>query len=148
MFGHVIMLGVAVSSSLVSASVARVPCGSLANHSPLLPDNVSSLTATPVAIAALEVGSTSYNNTIAVCRVTGSIKFGCKGNNTLNFEVWLPDELDWNQRYLSVGECPPRCLSPYWTLLTCEHLGNGGFAGTIDYAAMLTNLNSGYAVGG
>lgn len=26
--------------------------------------------------------------------------------------------------------------------------GNGGFAGTIDYASMLSNLNSGYAVGG
>jgi hypothetical protein len=26
--------------------------------------------------------------------------------------------------------------------------GNGGFAGIIDYATMLTNLNDGFAVGG
>ncbi|KAH8886148.1 tannase and feruloyl esterase [Thozetella sp. PMI_491] len=116
--------------SLLSVAAARVTpdsCSGLQRQHPDLPENVSFNTSW-VAPGALQIGSTSYNNTQSLCRVVGVVKYGCKRNSTLNFEVWLPDESQYNRRYLSVG--------------------NGGFAGNIEYGAMLTNLNSGYAVGG
>jgi feruloyl esterase len=53
----------------------------------------------------------------ALCRVSGFVK------PEVNFEVWLP--ANWNRKFLMVG--------------------NGGLAGTIAYAAMLTPLARGYA---
>ncbi|KAK7432952.1 hypothetical protein QQZ08_000423 [Neonectria magnoliae] len=83
--------------------------------------------ATSIAVGDLEAGTVSGNK-VALCRVAGTIPYGPKKANTLNFELWLPEGSKYNGRYVSVG--------------------NGGFAGSIDYAAMLNNLNSGYAVGG
>ncbi|CAM1504986.1 Fc.00g106230.m01.CDS01 [Cosmosporella sp. VM-42] len=83
--------------------------------------------ATIVAAGQLKAGTDSENE-VALCRVVGSILYGPEGNNTLNFELWLPEKSKYNGRYVSVG--------------------NGGFAGTIDYGAMMDNLNKGYAVGG
>ncbi|KAF2096431.1 tannase and feruloyl esterase [Rhizodiscina lignyota] len=83
--------------------------------------------------SSLEVGTLNLTgvtgtNNYSLCRVIGTIAYGTKYNNTLNFELWLPDSSNYNGRYLSIG--------------------NGGFAGTIDYETMMTNLNGGYAVGG
>ncbi|KAM0816007.1 putative Tannase and feruloyl esterase [Seiridium cardinale] len=83
---------------------------------------------TSVAVGTLKIASTAYNNTATLCRIIGVMKYGEFNNNTLNFEVWLPPEASYNSRYLSVG--------------------NGGFAGSIDYSSMLKNVNNGYAVGG
>lgn len=41
-------------------------------------------------------------NLSTFCRVIGRIPYG--PNNTLNFEVWLPDTESYNERYISVGE--------------------------------------------
>ncbi|KAF2996736.1 hypothetical protein E8E13_006227 [Curvularia kusanoi] len=79
-----------------------------------------------LGIAPIAAQNLTESNTGPFCRVVGRIPYGA--NNTLNFEVWLPEER-YNHRYLSVE-------------------GNGGFAGTIDYAAMVMNLNTGFAVGG
>ncbi|KAF3039423.1 hypothetical protein E8E12_009311 [Didymella heteroderae] len=77
-------------------------------------------------ISAVAAQNVTENNLATFCRVIGVIPYGA--NNTLNFEVWLPELESYNERYLSVG--------------------NGGFAGTIDYQAMASNLNTGFAVGG
>lgn len=58
------------------------------------------------------------------CRARGVIK--PSADSHINIEVWLPPPSTWNGKYQGVG--------------------NGGFAGTLSYAAMGTALESGYAV--
>ena len=57
------------------------------------------------------------------CRVAGTIK--PSADSDIQFEVWLPEEADWNSRYLGVG--------------------NGGFAGSISYAGTASAVKRGYA---
>lgn len=57
------------------------------------------------------------------CRVTGTIK--PSADSDIRFEVWLPDEADWNSRYLGAG--------------------NGGFAGSINYGGIAAAVQNGYA---
>lgn len=56
------------------------------------------------------------------CRVTGVIR--PSSDSDIRFEVWLP-ETGWNGKYLGVG--------------------NGGFAGSIDFRTLGGNLKNGYA---
>lgn len=58
----------------------------------------------------------------AFCRVIGVIK--PSSDSLIHFEVWLPVS-NWNEKYLGVG--------------------NGGFAGAIDFDSMGGNLKRGYA---
>src|SRR6185437_3737335 len=60
----------------------------------------------------------------AFCRVAGVIK--PTSDSDIRFEVWMPAS-DWNGKYLGVG--------------------NGGFAGSIDFNSMAGNLKRGYATG-
>ena len=53
-------------------------------------------------IPAVAAQNLTISNTKPLCRVVGQIPYG--ENNTLNFEVWLPEAEDYNQRYLSVGK--------------------------------------------
>ena len=57
------------------------------------------------------------------CRVAGTIRPST--DSDIRFEVWLPEEADWNGRYLGAG--------------------NGGFAGSINYGGISTGVRSGYA---
>jgi hypothetical protein len=57
------------------------------------------------------------------CRIAGTIR--PSNDSDIQFEVWLPDEANWNSRYLGAG--------------------NGGFAGTINYAGIGSALRRGYA---
>jgi hypothetical protein len=61
----------------------------------------------------------------AFCRVAGVIRPA--KHSEIRFEVWLPAS-GWNGKLLSTG--------------------NGGFAGSIEYAAMAQNLRRGYATAG
>ena len=63
-----------------------------------------------------------YENLPPFCRIAGVIK--PTGDSYIRFEVWLP-ALGWNWKYLGVG--------------------NGGFAGSIDYNTLAGNLRRGYA---
>ncbi|GJC95900.1 carboxylic ester hydrolase [Colletotrichum higginsianum] len=69
-------------------------------------------------------------NSVAFCRVNGSVPY--PEDNTVFFEVWLPEADSYNDRFLAVD------LSQ----------GNGGMAGRIDYAAMVENVNKGFATAG
>ena len=55
--------------------------------------------------------STAIQNLPKFCRVTGTLR--PSADSDIRFEVWLPEEADWNGRYLGAG--------------------NGGFAGSINY---------------
>ncbi|KAK2035051.1 tannase and feruloyl esterase [Colletotrichum zoysiae] len=97
----------------------------------ILPDLITSSVSNLGSVEAAFVPTNSLNvsgtfNSVAFCRVNGSVPY--PENNTVFFEVWLPDTAVYNGRFLAVG--------------------NGGMAGTIDYAAMLENASKGFATAG
>lgn len=97
-------------------------CSSLAHHPCLRQSNAKFLNSTYYPEKALNASS-NFNN-IPFCEVYGSVAYG--KNDTLIFALWLPDQADYEDRFLAVG--------------------NGGMAGYIDYIGMLAQLNSGLGV--
>jgi feruloyl esterase len=59
----------------------------------------------------------------SLCRVNGYIT--ASADSHISFEVWLPPKDVWNHRYQAVG--------------------NGGLSGALNYRAMLSGFNRGYA---
>ncbi|EFQ25115.1 tannase and feruloyl esterase [Colletotrichum graminicola M1.001] len=97
----------------------------------VLPDLIRSSILTLGSVETGFVPTNSLNvsgtfNSVSFCRVNGSVPY--PENNNVFFEVWLPDTDVYNARFLAVG--------------------NGGMAGTIDYVAMLENINKGFATAG
>ncbi|KAI5247141.1 tannase and feruloyl esterase [Aureobasidium subglaciale] len=68
-------------------------------------------------------GKDNIYNRYAFCEVEGVLSYG--SNSTLHFSVYLPDASSYNGRFMAVG--------------------NGGMAGTLDKAALMQQLNSGFA---
>jgi len=60
---------------------------------------------------------------VGLCRVAGTIKPG--QNSNVRFEVWIPTDGTWNGKY--------------------QQVGNGGFAGSIQFAAVANATSRGYA---
>jgi len=67
-------------------------------------------------------GAPSYKNLPAFCRVAGVIK--PSSDSVIQFEVWMPSS-GWNGRFQGVG--------------------NGGFAGSINYVGLRDEVAAGYA---
>ncbi|OJD29150.1 tannase and feruloyl esterase [Diplodia corticola] len=112
----------AQSSPFVLGS-SRARCAELKEKHP--PDGDIVVTGvTFIDAFALNVSGTF--NTRPFCRLASRLAYG--SDDVLNFEVWLPDNVEYNGRYLAVG--------------------NGGMAGTIDNATMVEYLNEGFAVAG
>ncbi|KAL0931100.1 feruloyl esterase [Colletotrichum truncatum] len=117
-----------VTASSAAPSSSTPDCAALAD---LVKTSVPALVAVESAfVAANTVNASSIFNTASFCRVNGTIPY--PENNTVLFEVWLPEASSYNGRFLAVG----------------RQLGNGGLAGKIDYAAMVENLNKGFATAG
>ncbi|CAG8372342.1 unnamed protein product [Penicillium salamii] len=80
------------------------------------------------------LNSSGIVNEFTFCRVEGTIHYDQdvtpvdRGPNTLTWNLYLPAPNDYNGRFMAVG--------------------NGGYAGDIDEASMMTQLNFGYAVAG
>jgi feruloyl esterase len=102
-------------------------CTAFAKSLDLSSYNATLLNATYYPVHSLNVSNT-FNN-VSFCEIYTSVSYG-SGNNTLIAATWLPDRLQYNDRFMAVG--------------------NGGMAGTIDYSGMLMQLNSGmgFAVAG
>ncbi|KAJ5766238.1 uncharacterized protein N7511_003854 [Penicillium nucicola] len=77
-------------------------------------------------------------NQYPFCRIKGHIRYS--GNNSLGFELWLPEKESYNERYLVAAPNSKKNTTNF------DWKGNGGLAGTIDTSTMLLNLNRGYAV--
>jgi feruloyl esterase len=60
---------------------------------------------------------------VPLCRVAGTIKPGAGSN--VHFEVWIPTDGNWNGKY--------------------QQVGNGGFAGSVQFAAVANAASRGYA---
>ncbi|KAH8807162.1 tannase and feruloyl esterase [Xylogone sp. PMI_703] len=65
-------------------------------------------------------------NDVAFCQVAASVSYTNK--DTLNFQLWLPEESIYQGRFMAVG--------------------GGGMAGVIDASNMMQQLNKGFAVAG
>jgi len=64
--------------------------------------SVTLIRSTLIAEKTLNISSSL--NTFAFCRVIAKIAYGSNANDTLNFEVWLPDPEDYNGRFMAVGK--------------------------------------------
>ncbi|KAK1536563.1 tannase and feruloyl esterase [Colletotrichum costaricense] len=113
---------------LPTTSVAKAnfstQCDSLPSLIASLASNIGVITTSSIPTHSLNVSGTF--NQVAFCRVNGSVPY--PENNNVFFEVWLPESIAYNDRFLAVG--------------------NGGLAGRIDYASMLENVNKGFATSG
>ncbi|OGE50831.1 hypothetical protein PENARI_c015G04675 [Penicillium arizonense] len=118
---------VAIAALFGVSALAVDPC----THVPALAKQIAEISVTSASWTSrnelvLSGSSTdaALPNQYGFCRVKGHIEYS--GNNSLAFELWLPEQDSYNERYLVAG--------------------NGGLAGTIDTSAMMLNLNRGYAV--
>lgn len=123
---------VSISALLPLASALTLPawtprCESFASSLSLDQYNATLLNATYYPANSLNVSNTF--NDVPFCEIYTSISYG-NGNKTLIAATWLPDQSEYDGRFMAVG--------------------NGGMAGTIDYTGMVTQLNSGlgFAVSG
>ncbi len=88
-------------------------------------DTTTITRAEAVINGTLEAGGQVQQDLPVLCRVEGVMR--PSSDSEIRFEVWLPQS-GWNGRLLGVG--------------------NGGFAGSIDYGEMARYLKRGYAVAG
>jgi hypothetical protein len=104
------------------AAFAASPCESL--NSLKLADTTITLAETVAAgeFAAPKGVSGNFKNVPAFCRVAGTIK--PSSDSDIRFEVWMPSA-GWNGRF--------------------EGVGNGGFAGSINYTSLASEVANGGA---
>jgi hypothetical protein len=111
--------------SLLLTAAAPFLHGACVDLAKLSLPNTEIKTAAPAIEGAIPVPGqqTTLPNLPKFCRVIGSIHPST--DSDIQFEVWLPDQADWNAKYLGVG--------------------NGGFAGSISYSGIASALRRGYA---
>jgi hypothetical protein len=104
--------------------MAQRTCESLSGLK--LPDttivSAKSVPAGPFTMPASPFGPEHAVPLPAFCRVTGVIK--PSADSDIQFEVWMPAS-DWNRKF--------------------DGVGNGGFAGSIDYPDLVAGLRAGFA---
>lgn len=94
--------------------------------------------------ATLIPANSRGGNEYDYCQVIGKVAY--PSNNTLNFQVYLPEATAYTGRFMAVGKIYLACTKVRIQLTFI--LGNGGMAGTIDTSNMLSQLNKGFAVAG
>jgi feruloyl esterase len=116
------MRQIVVLLTALSPVIAAAACKDLAS-TPLPHTTISIAEVEPAGSLAVHGLSAKINNLPAFCRVAGSIHPST--DSDIQFEVWLPEEANWNAKYLGAG--------------------NGGFAGSINYQGIASALRRGYA---
>ena len=123
---HLLAIASAAALSCCVAAEARAAepssCGRIAElHVP----NLTITSATDVAEPTTLTGGMGGPAQVAkpFCRIAGYLT--PTSDSHIGFEVWLPPAADWNHRF--------------------EAVGNGGFAGSLNYRAMVPGLSRGYA---
>lgn len=120
-------LNLVLSAALLTTPLAAATCESLMA---LKPAGASITAARDIAAGAFtpngapQIGQApaDYKKLPAFCRVQGVIQ--PSADSHIEFEIWLPAS-GWNRRY--------------------EGLGNGGFAGSIDFGGLADAVANGYA---
>src|SRR5712691_11088094 len=122
--GLVVAMIPLVGEAIVPASSAGTACANLAA---LTIPNITIKSASPVAAGPFTPPGASAAMTLpAVCRVEAIAR--PTSDSDIKFEVWIPPVDAWNGKF--------------------EGVGNGGYQGSISYAAMATALRRGYATAG
>ncbi|CAK4034209.1 Hypothetical predicted protein [Lecanosticta acicola] len=120
MLSRLLLLPAAVALTAVTTTLhSKSDCSSLAHPAASSSHNATILNSTYYPANSLNVSG--FFNHHPLCEVYGSVP--CGSNDSLVFAIWLPDRSGYKGRFMAVG--------------------NGGMAGTIDYATMMTQLNSG-----
>jgi hypothetical protein len=83
--------------------------------------NTTITTAQTYAAGATVTGTTKAP--VTLCRVAGTTRPG--PGSSVHFEVWVPTDGSWNGKY--------------------QQVGNGGFAGSVQFAAVANAVSRGYA---
>lgn len=118
--------GVGIVSFAFQSRAFAADCGSLAGKSFGAATIVGATSvSTPSSLLGMDPPAPIAINA-AFCRVQGVITPTAKSD--IRFEVWLPPTDAWNGKY--------------------QGIGNGGFAGSLIYPAMVRGLDAGYAVSG
>ncbi|EKJ73834.1 hypothetical protein FPSE_05957 [Fusarium pseudograminearum CS3096] len=101
-------------------------CASLAQSTCLTGHNATILSTTYHGVGALKISGTQ--NGVPFCQVSASVEY--RNNNSLVFDVWLPDAKHYSSRFMAIG--------------------NGGQGGEINRADMMSELNNdlGFAIAG
>ena len=112
------------------SALAATPCETLstltlANAKVTSAVSVAAGAFVPPAVGGARGGGNAYANLPAFCRVAATLTPG--SDSDIKVELWLPAS-GWNGKFQAVG--------------------NGGWAGTIPYAAIAAALSSGYAAAG
>lgn len=118
----VLLLGLLTTRAAVAATCQELPVASIPGGAVTVSQAVAAGAFTPPGGRAGGAGGAAFSSLPAFCRASLTLK-PTPGSN-IRAEVWLPAS-GWNGKLQVVG--------------------NGGFAGTISYAAMATALASGYA---
>jgi feruloyl esterase len=121
-------LRLVLSAALLTAPAVAATCESLTALKPVGTTITASSSIAAGAFTApgapqLGQAPVDYKKLPAFCRVQGVIQ--PSADSHIEFEIWLPAS-GWNGRY--------------------EGLGNGGFAGSIDFGGLADALANGYAV--
>ena len=103
---------------LSTASAVAAPCNGLASAMP----KGGSISSAEVVSGTLTLVGRPVPGLPAFCRVIGTLR--PSADSDIRFEVWLPAS-GWNGKFHGVG--------------------NGGFAGTINYAGLVDAVRNGYA---
>lgn len=124
------LLGIACAASLVSMvgteawAADPVACGHLSElHAQNLTITSATDVSEPTTLSGGMGGGPGVKVSTPFCRVVGFLT--PTGDSHIGFEVWLPPAASWNHRY--------------------EAVGNGGFAGSVNFRAMIPGLSRGYA---
>src|SRR5437870_13771867 len=122
----VVLFAIPVLLVLFSIPAAAAPCESLSSLK--LPDATITM-AQAVAAGAFAPaggggrgGGNAFADLPAFCRIAATLK--PSGDSDIKIELWLPAS-NWNGKFQAVG--------------------NGGWAGSLNYAAMADGLKRGYA---
>ena len=113
----VLTIAIAILGFAAVRPLAAAPCESLAKIG--LPN--TTVTSATAITPPFSLGSASVS--VPFCRVVGFLT--PTSDSHIGFEVWLPSADAWNHKF--------------------EGVGNGGFAGFLNYSAMVPSLKRGYA---
>jgi hypothetical protein len=92
----------AFATSSITAPAPNKSCLSLTDDTQHLLQTFRATleSSTPIPIGGMVVSGVS--NRVAFCEVVASVGYG--GNETLNFQLWLPDTSIYEGRFMAVGE--------------------------------------------
>ena len=114
-----LLLGIVIVTESASLAIGQ-DCGALGRLS-LEATTITASQELPAGSFTPPAGK-RLDNLPAFCRVAGTIKPA--GDSSIEFEVWMPSS-GWNGKF--------------------QGIGNGGFAGSIGYAALADAVKQGYA---